>query len=247
MGRTIATIGAGAMGAVLEQALRTFRPYAELHGYDLHIGDGESGGRPPAWGKVLLLQDLLERYDEVLWLDADLVILDASEDIASLVDRDSFQALVEQISDHKGVNCGVWFLRSCERTKSFLASVWAMTQYIDDPSWENGAVLDLLGYDLHGRASRQPSPWVSGTQTLPQEWNMLVFEHGIRADPARVRHYAATTNDRRERWMRADADRIEGRTSWVVGAMSRWAERHVPTSPSALRAKIERRRRYQAN
>jgi len=55
--------------------------YARLHGYDLHVitkpldGSGRAASRSPAWQKCLLLgQPLLQRYRQVLLLDADVVI-----------------------------------------------------------------------------------------------------------------------------------------------------------------------------
>lgn len=58
---------------------------------------------------------------------------------------------------------------------------------------------------------------------------------------ARIRHYAGHTNDRRERWMRSDADRVQGNLEWVVGASRRCMTRQVPGSPSVLRSKLHRR------
>lgn len=48
------------MEPVLRQALRTFVPYAQRHGYAVRVANGESRGRPPAWAKVLFLQQLLD-------------------------------------------------------------------------------------------------------------------------------------------------------------------------------------------
>ena len=69
--RALVSIGSGPMGPVLELAVQTFERYADRHGYDLVIGDGDSFGRPPSWAKIPLLRRLLDEYDEVLWIDSD--------------------------------------------------------------------------------------------------------------------------------------------------------------------------------
>lgn len=233
--RAVATIGSGPMAPVMEQALRTIRPFAERYGYELVIGDGDSAGRPPAWAKVLLLQRLIEQYEEVLWLDSDLVVLDASEDIARHVATDDFQALV---GEGRNLNTGVWFMRSSPEAKQFLRAVWDSTQYIEHQIWENAAVMALLGWDPDTAADGAPTPWSEKTTTLPYTWNSVVFALGLRA--SRIRHYAATSNELRERWMRADADRVENNPRWLVGAGRRWIDRHA-MSPLTLIPRLRAR------
>ena len=247
MTRAIATIGTGPMEPVLCQALRTFVPYAQRHGYEIRIGTGESDGRPASWGKVLFLQRLLREYQEVLWLDADLAIVDASEDLADSVPPEAYQAFVEnRFENQVWVNAGVWYLRADERTDRFLEALWDSTEYIDHIWWENAPIVEMLGYTLGGVGERRPSPWSDGTQILPPEWNVQVIPYGM-PRTARIRHYAALTNDRREQWIRADADRASGNPAWVLGAGRRWAVRHVPTSPSELSAKLRRRAQMALN
>ena len=79
------------MEEVLALASNTFREYAIRHGYEFVVGDNQAGGRPAAWGKVLLIRDLLDRYDEVLWIDSDAIILDGIVDIAGDVPEGAFQ------------------------------------------------------------------------------------------------------------------------------------------------------------
>ncbi len=234
------------MEPVLCQALRTFVPYSQRHGYELRIGMGESEGRPPAWAKVLFLRELLRKYEEVLWLDADVVILDPTEDLADHVPPSAYQALVEKRFENRiWVNSGVWFLRADERSDKFLQGVWDSTDYIDHPWWENTPILEMLGYPIDAPGPRSASPWSEGTQILPEDWNVQVDTHGLRR--CRIRHYSGQTNERREQWMRADADRATGRRTWVTGASRRWAIRHVPSSPSDLAGRLRRRALIAAN
>ena len=75
--RALVTVGVGPMSGVLECALPTFRKFAERFGYDVILGNARwSFDRPAAWAKIPLILDALEKYDFVLWLDADTIILD---------------------------------------------------------------------------------------------------------------------------------------------------------------------------
>jgi hypothetical protein len=229
------------MEPVLCQALRTFVPYAARHGYDVRIGTGESQDRPAAWGKVLFLQQLLREYEEVLWLDADLAIVDGTEDLADHVPADAYQAFADsRFEDRVWVNTGVWFMRADERTERFLQAVWDSTEYIDHPWWENTPILELLGYDIDDRVGRRPTEWSTGTAMVDQTWNVQLIPHGFRPG-TRIRHYAAVPNDRREQWIRTDADRASGNRAWMAGASRRWLVRHLPTSGTDLSVKLRRR------
>ncbi len=151
---------------------------------------------------MLFFQQLLREYEEVLWLDADVAIVDASEDLADSVRPGAYQAMAEmRFEDRTWVNAGVWHLRADERTDRFLQAVWDSTEYIDHVWWENAAVLELLGYSLDNLGPRRPTPWAEGTQFLSNEWNMQTVPHGLRG--AKIRHYSDVSNVRREQWIRA--------------------------------------------
>ena len=96
MSRAIASIGTGPHERLLALAARSFRPYAERHGYDLHLHtEVVDPSRPAPWSKVRILRDLLEPTTRCVWLDSDLVIVDPRVDIAGEVPADRFLALVE--------------------------------------------------------------------------------------------------------------------------------------------------------
>jgi hypothetical protein len=206
--KVLVTVGTGPMLPVLDLALRTFRPYAERHGYDLVIGSGDANGREPAWAKVVLLRRLLAVYDEALWLDSDILILDGSKDIADSVPAGHFQGLVEQAVSEKehGINTGVWFLRAGPASTGFLDAVWDHDATGEPGMWENLQALDLLGYTTVRpyRPIRQ-TEWLTGTALLDPTWNAI---GGI---PGRFRHYSAMSNAYRRRVMGRDlaSGRIE--------------------------------------
>jgi hypothetical protein len=209
-GKVLATIGVGMMAPVLDATLPTFRKFASTHGYDLIIGDGHAAGRPPAWGKVSLCRRLLDSYEQVLWIDADAIILQTDRDIASEMPGDAFQAMVSHSTgwSQEAPNAGVWLLRG-QRAAEFLDAVWAMDKYIDHNIWENGAVCELLGYSIDPYHRVQASPWMDGTVFLDETWNRHYLLVGLQQ--GRIRHYAGMSNEFRRRRMLIDRADLEGR------------------------------------
>src|SRR5712691_9931472 len=79
MKRCIVTYAAGAHEELLDVALPTYKDFAQRHGYDVVVGR-KLADFPPAWNKIPLLLDTLKFYEEVVWFDCDLVVVDQSED-----------------------------------------------------------------------------------------------------------------------------------------------------------------------
>lgn len=202
MSRALVTFGIGPHEELLEIALPSFRAYAECHEYELVVAE-PTGDRPPSWLKVPTLQAALAAYDEVLWLDADVVIADVSEDIADQVSADRWQglALVHTAFDGSHLNHGVWFMR--RPLLPVLAQIWEATRYLHHPWWEQAASLELLGIDPNVRPVtwRGSTPLRDHTELLTPEWNTMP-DGDLNA--ARFMH-AAGRADRRE-LMRGWAD-----------------------------------------
>lgn len=178
----------------------TFAEFAARHGYELHLYDTNPAppDRPPSWGKVLLLQQLLSRYDEVLWIDADAVVLDDTRDITDDLEPGDLMGLVAHVTpegDDPIPNSGVWLLRNDPAVIDFLDEVWDCTGFIDHKWWENAAVLQLLGYQLQPRVRLEdPAPLWFRTRLLSTEWN------SVPPDPhpsPRIVHFAGMSHEER--------------------------------------------------
>lgn len=210
--QVIATIGTGPMRSVLELGMRSYVRFAEAHGYDVVVGSGESDGRPASWGKVLLLRELAERYDRVVWIDSDIFIRDWSEDLPALPDG-ALIGLVEHVDPPEWgriPNCGMLVLRGGPETIAFLDEVWAKSEYADHRWWEQAAVMELLGYPTTDfpTASTQPSRWRDRVAYLEPKWNVL---HAWPwPDDPRMLHLAGMPNAERRFLMRLELWRAEG-------------------------------------
>jgi hypothetical protein len=187
--KAIVSIGSGPQSRLLSLASRSFRPYASRHGYELVLRtETVDSGRPPPWSKIALLRRLASDYDLLLWLDADLVIVERSVDIASELVEGRFLYLAEHRT-HEGrmPNSGVMLLRGGEPTIAFLDDVYAQTDLIDHRWWENAAICRLLGYTLDPIGPGAPTPLLEHqTKLISSRWN------SIRDAPAPhpyIRHY----------------------------------------------------------
>jgi hypothetical protein len=173
-------------------AARSFRPYAERHGYALRLHTRLAGGCPsPAWSKIRILRELIELYEIVVWLDADAVVVDTRRDIAHELEPGHFLYLVEHAyNDERVPNTGVVLLRSCDTAARFLDDAWDLTeQYKDHEWWEQASVMDLLGYDMrHKRPGASVTQYRKQTKLISPRWNSTFFAPARRP---RIRHFAA--------------------------------------------------------
>jgi hypothetical protein len=177
MTKALVSFGVGEAKECIDIARPFFTAYAARYGYAYLEADSIPDGRPASWFKVQELLKALARYDEALWLDADVVIVDGSEDIAAHVPYDAWQALVKhhiktRYKDLGEVpNSGVWFIRRW--MGPYLVQLWNMASYIDHSWWEQAALMEMMGYN----PNTQPVDFIGPTAVyrhthwLPLEWN----------------------------------------------------------------------------
>jgi hypothetical protein len=155
--------------------------YGARHGYEvIEVRHRLDATRPASWDKIVLLRELVRRFDLVLWVDADALLLDRAPDIEPELAPHRFLHMVEHRVDGARVpNAGVIAMRGGRLSARFLDRVWAQRRYVNDKWWENAAILHLLGYrDFDGLRPVVPSPWRLGFAPLAPAWN------SVPADPA---------------------------------------------------------------
>jgi hypothetical protein len=145
--------------------------YAARHGYDVYHGQPAlPADRPPSWAKLRLLQDALDSYDQVLWLDADVTVCDDTDDLADRVPAGAWQAMVRHHTpDGEVPNCGVWLVRP--EMWTLLEQAWQLTEWLNDGWYEQAAIVQLLGYERAPCRLRQPTALYLHTCWLGLEWN----------------------------------------------------------------------------
>jgi hypothetical protein len=196
--RALVSFATGPHEELLDIALPSFREFADRHGYDLIIGHVGDTARPASWMKIPILKDVLgARYDEALFIGADCVITDPTDDLD--VPDGYWQAMVNHRNANGEIpNCDVWYLR--HEMRPLLGQIWAMTEYVEHGWWEQAAVLSLMGYavgtipNLH----QKPTELYDKTYFLDDGWN--VHRWCIAPDHPRIMH--ATMYEDRARMMR---------------------------------------------
>lgn len=185
MKRALVTLGVGPHAELLEIALPSFECFASRHGYEVVIPDVTSD-RPPSWWKVAALRAALDEFEEALWVDSDIVIVDRTDDVD--VPGWAIQAVARHhTGDGEVPNCGVWFVR--QPMRDVLDRIWSMTRYVDHVWWEQGAMCELLGYGSWPLEQVEDSELCDQTFFLDNGWNV---HRDDRAPVARPRFMHAT-------------------------------------------------------
>jgi hypothetical protein len=189
MTKVIASLGTGPQSRLLALAARSFKRYAARHDYSLKLAtETLDPARPAPWSKIVLLRRLASEHELVLWLDADLVIVDPSLDIASELTDGRFLYLVEHLTkEGRMPNSGVMLLRGGEQTVRFLDDVYAQSDLIDHRWWENAAICRLLGYELDPIGPGAPTELLrERTKLISPRWNSIP---DAPAERPRIKHY----------------------------------------------------------
>jgi hypothetical protein len=189
--RAIITYAAGAHEELLHIAQPRFWEFATKHGYTPMLG-AKLTERPPAWNKVKLLQHALIEFDEVVWLDADLVIVDTSKDFPPLPEGKS-HALVRHFSAMSEVpNTGVWILKKA--AIPLLKAMWELEVFTNHGWWEQASLMTLMGYVVPPEGSLfddtkcrcvVETKWAKECSFMRVEWNS---HPNYRAEKPRIVH-----------------------------------------------------------
>jgi len=178
MKKVITTFGLGPMAELLDVSLPTFAWYAQTHGYDLFVPSGAQFAgmnRPVSWGKIPLIVSLLRGgYDTVLWLDADVAVVENGKDILDDLPADAPMGMVVHHTPDGAVpNCGVWLVRA--EAAEMIESLWPLTGFKRSGCWwEQAALIAALGGEPDATPVEVPAgrAW----SELPYEWNPHVAD-----------------------------------------------------------------------
>lgn len=121
--------------------------YCTRHGYDFHLHTALSypqNNKHYSCFKLLMVRDLLESYDWLLWLDADALIMDHRIPLERWVENTDRHFVMAPDLVH-GLNCGIWFARNTPMVKGKLTEWFNMPEH---PSyWEQPAVNQTIRLD----------------------------------------------------------------------------------------------------
>jgi len=185
---------------IADRTLPSMRRYADTFGLELLIMKPETQDRPPHWGRITRIREVLQSgFEYCFYVDPDAMFVRFDEDI-----RDHITAAKDlylcwhspnnsesysPIPAHFSTGVMVW--RNCAWSIDFLDEIWRQTDFIHHFWTEQAAMLNLLGYRsrLGLGGSDDPDPdRIAHVQTLPVDWHVLVT-HTIGPDPI-IRHVA---------------------------------------------------------
>lgn len=133
--------------------------YCVRHGYDFICGDKSlDASRGITWSKILLILEVMKNKDVqwVFWSDADALIMNTALLIEDLIDE-NYNLIIN--FDHNGFNSGHFLIKNCEWSRRFLEEAYTHDEFVNDPEWEQGAMLATLQSDRK---------YSSATKIVPQ-------------------------------------------------------------------------------
>ena len=135
-------------------AKKNLQSYCKTHKYDF-IEDNTvlDKSRPIPWSKLLLILKYLSEYDYLVWIDADILIMNKEIRLGSIIDK--YTRKGEYTPDiicgscHRMINTGMLFVKNTEFSKLFLRQVfYNVYDPEEDPNerygnWEQGSFINL--------------------------------------------------------------------------------------------------------
>jgi hypothetical protein len=212
---------------LLAEAAPTTVAYAARYGWDVVLSSESLTERPASWAKVVLVRELMQRYEYVFWVDADAIIVDLSRDLLAEIDDSADVWFArhpqERDPDATVLNAGVFVVRSSPFAESLFATVWEAERFVDHNWWENAALLDLLGFSLEPPFEQvRDTGWLDRIGELDLAWNSVP---GYCESPTpALNHHARSDHDdfgRRLAEMRADREATIARFPEAFGPAQR--------------------------
>jgi hypothetical protein len=178
------TLAVGEHEEYLSIALPSYEAFADRHGYDLYRIDPVDSPRPPSWWKIPGILRALESYDDVLFVGADFVCVDPTDDLD--VPAGAWQALVaHETGDGLVPNADLWYLR--QPMMPYLAEVWGKWEYTQHGWWEQAALLNVMGYAERPARIVEETELYQHTHFLDPGWNVHRWDMRTPTTP-RFRH-----------------------------------------------------------
>lgn len=122
---------------------QTKMTYCMRHGYDYIEDDSVyDETRPIAWSKILLIRKYLPKYDYVVWIDADAMIMDLSQKIEDKLELMNGKDMMV-LSDWQMINTGVIFAKNTVQVIEFLDAWYTKTDFLKSHNWEQDALVNI--------------------------------------------------------------------------------------------------------
>ena len=139
-------------------AAKNHADYAARHGYAHHVyRSGFDPSRPPAWSKILFTLRAMRGADWVVWIDADILIMDQARRLESFITPGHDFILGQHQLPNPHANTGFFFVRRRLWTRALLRHTYSLTSVIHHPMWEQIAFNILIDQYRLPRLSKVPA------------------------------------------------------------------------------------------
>ncbi|MCW3053740.1 MAG: hypothetical protein JWN14_2910, partial [Chthonomonadales bacterium] len=193
--------------------------YARRHHIDFVCRmEAQQQERPATWDKILLVLQALRsgKWEYVIWLDADTLIVDSAADLRKALPPDIWLGMVKH-GNPPWFNAGAIYIRNTPKSLAFFEEVW--NTFPAEHFWEdNMAIIRVLGFD--------PTRW-QGVAVIGDEWNSTRFMNVVDNAVVKAWHGGGPVEHRAD-LMQAEFQRLMGQTS--DHAAIRQAPPHRPAS-----------------
>jgi hypothetical protein len=118
--------------------------YCDNHHYCFINKTINNFDKPPSWYKIYAILEQLNnlKYEYLLWLDTDTIILKPDFKIESLISSNKDLYISRDIN---GINCGVFLVKNSNIIKSILyATLHLSEKYLNHVWWEQAAIMELM-------------------------------------------------------------------------------------------------------
>lgn len=201
MKKILTSFGFDSHSNLLQLSIPSFYHYAHKHNYDFFIPSKEyfsdtTKQRPYSWWKIELIKKLFNKYDRILWIDADMVVCDSSKDIFDDFEENSHVGMVvHECPDGSVPNCGLWLLD--KKCLEWFDQLWDYNNFQRSNSWwEQAAMIYKLGVNPDNHPIELPSSYSIPWTKLDYKWNPHIYDH--RGIPEDIKFFHSTMMNDKE-------------------------------------------------
>ncbi|RYH24968.1 hypothetical protein EON65_16070 [archaeon] len=121
---------------LMSRVLKNRDEYSRMHDYSIVVAnDILDRSKPPAWTKLLAADKYLDKYDYLMYIDMDIVIMNMTVKAEHFIDMAPDKDMI-MTEDWNGPNTGVWLVKKSAWSHWFLQTAFNQTQLVPKKSPE---------------------------------------------------------------------------------------------------------------
>jgi hypothetical protein len=128
--------------------------YCEKHNFDLICSNKKKyKHRHSAWERLPLILEHIEKYDYIIWIDADAFFYIDSANICNIIEKNMDKNFIfSNDIGNKNINTGLMIIKNCTYCIDFI-KIWAYSEelYKQNPHkawWDQGVLIDMINKNI---------------------------------------------------------------------------------------------------